>query len=306
MTRRAANPGTPYPWSSPGYTPNFNRLQVQVPLAPLQVEGTASENGNSSATLLPITGHDDLQVNDADAAAYRLLSSPPSQGSNAILDDKIPSDSEDMGPSSPTTTSHGKRKDVKGRRVRITKKNPLYGMVQGAMRGGKAVEFPRTKELPTPIMERASASARFQRLSMDIIDRCERLSVETGCWLQFSAQHMFANAPFLHYASPRILKEAKQDVEQITNHLNRVYLNLIAARNAESREMHKKLIAAEMREKDAQEALVASQLAQQQAAEEAEIAQKKLEHELETQRLELDVWRAQLKLAQQKSNPSLT
>ncbi|KAJ7220111.1 hypothetical protein GGX14DRAFT_306147, partial [Mycena pura] len=53
---------------------------------------------------------------------------------------------------------------------------------------------------------------------------------ETGCWLQFSAQHMFANVPFLHYASPQILKEAKQDVEQITNHLNRVYLNLIAAR----------------------------------------------------------------------------
>ena len=77
---------------------------------------------------------DDVLVNDPNA--YRLPSSPPSRGSDAILDDEVPS--EDMGPSSPTI-SHGKRKNVKEKRVRITKKNPLYGIVQGAMRGSKAI-----------------------------------------------------------------------------------------------------------------------------------------------------------------------
>ncbi|KAJ7873850.1 hypothetical protein B0H14DRAFT_2343959, partial [Mycena olivaceomarginata] len=49
----------------------------------------------------------------------------------------------------------------------------------------------------------------------------ERVSQETGCWLHFSAQHMFGQGGYLHYTSPRFLKEAKKDAEQIINHLIR-------------------------------------------------------------------------------------
>ncbi|KAJ7787132.1 hypothetical protein B0H13DRAFT_2299186 [Mycena leptocephala] len=116
-------------------------------------------------------------------------------------------------------------------------------MVEGAMRGNNRFEIVRTKKSRPMMTGRKEASARFLRSASDIIERCERLSNETGCWLHFSAQHMFATEPFLHYASPRILKEAKQDVEQITNHFNRTFLTLIAARNADTKEMHKKLLA---------------------------------------------------------------
>ncbi|KAJ7865212.1 hypothetical protein B0H13DRAFT_1533678, partial [Mycena leptocephala] len=98
----------------------------------------------------------------------------------------------------------------------------------------------------------------------------ERLSIETGCWLHFSAQHMFATEPFLHYASPRILKEAKKDVEQITNHFNRTFLALIAARNEDSKSMHKKLLAVQEEEKATKDALVASQNTERIATLEAE------------------------------------
>ncbi|KAJ6611688.1 hypothetical protein B0H10DRAFT_1918575 [Mycena sp. CBHHK59/15] len=137
------------------------------------------------------------------------------------------------------------------------------------------------------------------------MDRCERLSNETGCWLYFSAQHIFATEPFFHYASPRILKEGKKDVEQITNHFNRLFLTLIAARNEDSKEMHKKLLLVQENEKVAKEALIASQTAEQDAVRRAENSQRQLElqmQEMEAQRCELEMWKAKLKVAQQKSS----
>ncbi|KAJ7850688.1 hypothetical protein B0H14DRAFT_2232133, partial [Mycena olivaceomarginata] len=58
----------------------------------------------------------------------------------------------------------------------------------------------------------------------------ERVSEETGCWLHFSAQHMFGQGGYLHYTSPRFLKEAKKDAEQIINHFNQTFASLMAAR----------------------------------------------------------------------------
>ncbi|KAJ7838623.1 hypothetical protein B0H14DRAFT_2219988, partial [Mycena olivaceomarginata] len=58
----------------------------------------------------------------------------------------------------------------------------------------------------------------------------EHISEETGCWLHFSAQHMFGQGGYLHYTSPRFLKEAKKDAEQIINHFNQTFATLMAAR----------------------------------------------------------------------------
>ncbi|KAJ7287083.1 hypothetical protein C8J57DRAFT_1215366 [Mycena rebaudengoi] len=45
--------------------------------------------------------------------------------------------------------------------------------------------------------------------------------------------------PVLHSASPRILEEVKQDMEQIINHFNTLLLALITSRNDETKEMYK-------------------------------------------------------------------
>jgi hypothetical protein len=118
---------------------------------------------------------------------------------------------------------------------------------------------------------------------------------------------MFATEPFLHYASPRILKEAKQDVEQITNHFNRTFLTLIAARNADTKDMHKKLLAVQENEKAAKEALEASQSAEREAILEAQSAKRQLElkaEEMEAQRLELEMWKARLRVAENRTSAS--
>ncbi|KAJ7255193.1 hypothetical protein C8J57DRAFT_1075533 [Mycena rebaudengoi] len=135
--------------------------------------------------------------------------------------------------------------------------------------------------------------------------QCERISIETGCWLYFSAQHMFATDPFLHYASPRILKEAKQDMEQIVNHFNRLFLTLIAARNEETKEMHKKLLQVEEREKAAREELEAARNAEKAANDSALGSARQLEiqaEEMEAQRRELEMYKAKLKAAQEGSS----
>jgi hypothetical protein len=174
------------------------------------------------------------------------------------------------------------------------------------------------KELRPAMADQARASARFLRSASDIIERvralrimmyqlwshrspqCERLSQETGCWLHFSAQHLFAHGAFLHYTSPRFLREAKKDAEQITNHASRIYATLIAARNEESKEMHKRLLLAEGDMQVAQEA-------ERNARLQAETAQREMDlqsEELEAQRLELQALKARLQLAQKKNGTS--
>ncbi|KAK7059855.1 hypothetical protein R3P38DRAFT_3252100 [Favolaschia claudopus] len=191
-----------------------------------------------------------------------------------------------------------------GSRVRVTKKNPIHGLVVGAMRGGRAYDIVRSKPLRNPIASQAEASARFLRCATDIMERCERMSNETGCWLYFTAQHLFAHAPFLHYASPRLLKEGKKDTEQLTNHFNKLFATLIALRNEESKDMHKRLLSAEDDKKAATEALAAAQDSEREAVQRAQSSEQQVEaqrEELEAHQLQIEALKAQLRVAERKS-----
>ncbi|KAJ7787749.1 hypothetical protein B0H14DRAFT_2629056 [Mycena olivaceomarginata] len=215
---------------------------------------------------------------------------PPSNTGDARSSDDSDAQEETARPSG-STRRH---------RIRVTRKNALHGRVEGAMRGNKVFDIVRMKELRPAMADQARASARFLRSASDIIERCERLSQETGCWLHFSAQHLFAHGAFLHYTSPRFLREAKKDAEQITNHASRIYATLIAARNEESKEMHKRLLLAEGDMQVAQEAERNTRL-------QAETAQREMDlqsEELEAQRLELQALKARLQLAQKKNGTS--
>ncbi|KAJ7233196.1 hypothetical protein C8J57DRAFT_1250066 [Mycena rebaudengoi] len=130
-------------------------------------------------------------------------------------------------------------------RQRPSKTNPIYGMVQGAYRGSEELEIVRHAMLPALIKDRKTCSKQFVRKMTDIIDRCEALSNETSCWLFVTAQHINATGPFMHYSSPRILRDGKIDMEEITNKFNKLFHTLIAARNEEARMMSKKLQLAE-------------------------------------------------------------
>ncbi|KAF8155381.1 hypothetical protein K438DRAFT_357386 [Mycena galopus ATCC 62051] len=159
-------------------------------------------------------------------------------------------------------------------RNRATQKNPIYGLVNGARRGNQIFKVVRGKPLRPALEDQSDTSARFLRCVSDIIDRCEHVSEETGCWLHVSAQHMFGQGGYLHYTSPRFLKEAKKDAEQIINHFNQTFASLMAARNQESKNMHQRLLLAEEHKEAASVALAAAQQAEHDAIRQAEDAQR--------------------------------
>jgi hypothetical protein len=100
--------------------------------------------------------------------------------------------------------------------------------------------------------------------------------------------------------SPCLLKEAKKEVEQIINHANCIYITLIAARNEESKEMHKQLLLAEEDKQAAQEA-EHSAILQAQAIQQKRDLQ---DEELSAQHLELKTLKARLKLAERRNGTS--
>ncbi|KAJ7075682.1 hypothetical protein B0H15DRAFT_756312, partial [Mycena belliarum] len=51
----------------------------------------------------------------------------------------------------------------------------------------------------------------------------EALAHETSCYLFIAAHHMHATEPFIHYSSPRILRDGKTEIQEITNSFNQLF-----------------------------------------------------------------------------------
>jgi hypothetical protein len=64
--------------------------------------------------------------------------------------------------------------------------------------------------------------------------QCERLSLETGCWLYISGQHATANLGFANYASPRLRREGKSQLIDIQNSFNAIFSSLLESRRLEA------------------------------------------------------------------------
>ncbi|KAG6806679.1 hypothetical protein H0H92_010429 [Tricholoma furcatifolium] len=126
-------------------------------------------------------------------------------------------------PNTPTTAE----------RIRVTRKNAVYNVVLGAMRGSKALEIPRTRPLREPIDDIARNTRCFNRIVTDIIMRCERLGEETGCWLLFLAQLPSSKA-LTHYSSSRLRREAKTDTLRLINQYQTLIRTLLAAKRDEA------------------------------------------------------------------------
>ncbi|KAJ7065151.1 hypothetical protein B0H15DRAFT_794581, partial [Mycena belliarum] len=63
----------------------------------------------------------------------------------------------------------------------------------------------------------------------------------TSCWLFLTAQHTHANEPFYHYSSPRLLRDGKAEIEQLTNGFHKLFAALLAARKKEAKALHLQL-----------------------------------------------------------------
>ncbi|KAF8068015.1 hypothetical protein FPV67DRAFT_1415989 [Lyophyllum atratum] len=111
-----------------------------------------------------------------------------------------------------------------GTRIRPTAANPFHGMVEGAMQGSKEIDIVRQHEPRPPATVLSAASRRFRTEIRDIIERCERLSAETNCWLFVAGQHSQAASSnsFYHYASPNLRRDAYPQTSELINNFGAV------------------------------------------------------------------------------------
>jgi hypothetical protein len=75
--------------------------------------------------------------------------------------------------------------------------------------------------------------------------------METSCWLVVLAQHPNAASHFIHYESPRLRREAKNDTKELLENFNITISSLMNARRRDAIEMGKALALAERQKSNA-------------------------------------------------------
>jgi exonuclease VII large subunit len=108
----------------------------------------------------------------------------------------------------------------------------------------------------------------------------------------FTAQHVNAQEPYLHYASKRLLRDSKTEVEEITNRFNKLFANLITARQQDALEMNKKLQDALDQQVSTSRELELVRSEAQSLREEADLQQARNEEQLK----QIEEYKALLKL----------
>ncbi|KAJ7624182.1 hypothetical protein B0H17DRAFT_963842, partial [Mycena rosella] len=63
----------------------------------------------------------------------------------------------------------------------------------------------------------------------------------TSCYVFATVQHIHAVEPFIHYSSPRFLRDAKEDVEHVTNNFHKIFHTLKASREFVATVLQKEL-----------------------------------------------------------------
>ncbi|KAJ7096215.1 hypothetical protein C8R44DRAFT_748752 [Mycena epipterygia] len=188
------------------------------------------------------------------------------------MDQDTPVDPQDpFNPEAPPTTPQGSNVQAKSLvRVRSSQKDPAFGKVKGVYRGSEPLELVRARLPGPPITDRKKCSTHFGRKIKDLLERCEELSNETSCWLFVTAHHANAREPFYHYSSPRLLRDGRNDVEEITNQFNKLFLSLVAARNTEAAGLHKQLLESQEQQASTSRELATTSEALERAQNDAE------------------------------------
>ncbi|KAJ7468528.1 hypothetical protein FB451DRAFT_1039157, partial [Mycena latifolia] len=62
----------------------------------------------------------------------------------------------------------------------------------------------------------------------------EAVAQETSCYIFFTAHHIHATEPFLHYSSPCLTREGKTGIEEIVNRSGKLFYTLKNARHQDA------------------------------------------------------------------------
>ncbi|KAH6912407.1 hypothetical protein BKA70DRAFT_1423105 [Coprinopsis sp. MPI-PUGE-AT-0042] len=100
-------------------------------------------------------------------------------------------------------------------RLRLSNLHPIFGLVDGAGRGGSILEIARQRELEAPFNFVSDATRKYEGWVKDLLTRCESISSRTGCWLYLAIQHPNSRTPFTHFTSRKLRNEAPEQVTSI-------------------------------------------------------------------------------------------
>ncbi|TFK62142.1 hypothetical protein BDN72DRAFT_903487 [Pluteus cervinus] len=139
----------------------------------------------------------------------------------------------------------------KKKRVRVSASNPIYGRVEGCVRGSVPCELLRTSKLRTFMPDSSLATRRYNRELAAIIVRAERLSREVGCWFLINAQYRYSGQTAVTYASPRLRQDAPDDTADLGRRFNRLTNGLVLARQKDAQDLVKQLQELESQKEEA-------------------------------------------------------
>ncbi|EEB86766.1 hypothetical protein MPER_16157, partial [Moniliophthora perniciosa FA553] len=80
------------------------------------------------------------------------------------------------------------------------------------------------------LLPRDKVHKRYYEKVAAIMNRCEELCDETGCWMQVSTQLPTARHGAIHFFSQRFRQEAPQGLQEVHDLTGRMYTTMIAAR----------------------------------------------------------------------------
>ncbi|KDR73876.1 hypothetical protein GALMADRAFT_71426, partial [Galerina marginata CBS 339.88] len=73
----------------------------------------------------------------------------------------------------------------------------------------------------------------------------EDLAASTGCWLFVGAQHCSGVGATVHYTSPRLLRDAREPMNEIANDFHELMTTLLQSRRTDALTLSRKLKKAE-------------------------------------------------------------
>ncbi|KAK7026499.1 hypothetical protein VNI00_015579 [Paramarasmius palmivorus] len=115
-------------------------------------------------------------------------------------------------------------------RIRPSKSNPVYGLVDGSKRGSERWEVtrkvPQLKILPTW----ADCNKKFNEKMQAVIRLAEETADETGCWLYLAAQMPTGRHEYTHFANRRLRREAPGPVNDINAIVHKMFAGLVSSR----------------------------------------------------------------------------
>ncbi|KAF8988270.1 hypothetical protein BDQ17DRAFT_1435099 [Cyathus striatus] len=125
--------------------------------------------------------------------------------------------------------------------VTMEENEKRFGTVEGVQQGSLNYKIVRTKKLEPEILDRASASRRFNRDIRPIIAKMERLSLSTGAWVLLLAHHTGESSGAIHFMSKTLHDEANSECVDLANFFMKLISKLKQARVANSHSLMKEL-----------------------------------------------------------------